>query len=156
KELEKRLKERTADLTASLSVLAEDMRRKGYPADEVKAEIRARKNQWDGEQDDEKKRLADVQRRNKQKAEEASNAFFRRLAHEAFHAYAENFVFPPEQGRMPRWLNEGLAQIFEAAPLDVDHLRIDAPDPQRKAALRTELNSRQPLSLAGVLTADEE
>src|SRR5207249_622937 len=40
---------------------------------------------------------------------------FRRLFHEAFHAYLNTFVYPPEEGEMPRWFNEGLAQVFEVA-----------------------------------------
>src|SRR6516225_9397706 len=46
---------------------------------------------------------------------EATRHLFQTLYHEAFHAYLVNFVYPPEDGEAPRWLNEGLAQIFETA-----------------------------------------
>ena len=41
------------------------------------------------------------------------------MYHEGFHAFLDNFLFTPEQARLvPRWLNEGLAQYFEAARLE--------------------------------------
>jgi hypothetical protein len=55
---------------------------------------------------------------------------------------------------VPRWLNEGLAQVFETGQLDGDSLRIDAADRQRLARLRSDL-AQQPLSLAHVLSAEE-
>jgi len=38
--------------------------------------------------------------------------FFRRLHHEAFHQYFRHFIHYP-----PQWLNEGLAELFEASPM---------------------------------------
>lgn len=38
--------------------------------------------------------------------------FFRRLHHEAFHQYFRHFIHYP-----PPWLNEGLAELFEASPM---------------------------------------
>ena len=41
------------------------------------------------------------------------------MYHEGFHAFLDNFLFTPEQSKLvPRWLNEGLAQYFEAARLE--------------------------------------
>jgi hypothetical protein len=41
------------------------------------------------------------------------------MYHEGFHAFLDNFLFTSEQARdVPRWLNEGLAQYFEAARLE--------------------------------------
>ena len=55
------------------------------------------------------------------------------LYHEAFHAYAGNFVYPPAAptGELPRWLNEGLAQLFETAILEAGELRVGHADPDR-------------------------
>lgn len=77
------------------------------------------------------------------------------LYHEAFHAYSANFVYPTMQGdlsphssmragELPRWLNEGLAQIFEGAIVEAGELRVDYPDRDRldqalSALLRNEL-----------------
>ena len=38
--------------------------------------------------------------------------FFRRLHHEVFHQYFRHFIYYP-----PQWLNEGLAELFEASPM---------------------------------------
>jgi hypothetical protein len=41
------------------------------------------------------------------------------MYHEGFHAFLDNFLFTSEQVEaVPRWLNEGLAQYFEAARLE--------------------------------------
>jgi hypothetical protein len=46
------------------------------------------------------------------------------LYHEAFHAYLAGFVYPPDQFAVPRWLNEGLAQVFETAIVEAGELRV--------------------------------
>lgn len=66
---------------------------------------------------------------------------FALLYHEAFHAYASAFVYPPRKpaevaagngtGELPRWLNEGLAQVFETAVVEAGELRADHPDKDR-------------------------
>ncbi len=76
---------------------------------------------------------------------------FRRLYHEAFHAYLNTFVYPPEEGEMPRWFNEGLAQIFEAGIFEVDGLRIDHAEPEQVDALRKALTNDTLPSVADLL-----
>jgi hypothetical protein len=80
------------------------------------------------------------------------------LAHEAFHAYLENYL-TGRDGRaagIPRWLNEGLAQVFEAGRLEADTLRIDAPGEKLLAALKTDLRRDKPLPLAELLSAEQD
>jgi hypothetical protein len=79
-----------------------------------------------------------------------------RLYHEAFHAYLENFVYPHEQFDVPRWLNEGLAQVFEEGLLELGTLRLDAPGRKRLMALQADLAGNTPLSLPDVLMADAQ
>lgn len=76
---------------------------------------------------------------------------FTRLYHEAFHAYLDNYVFDPQDYDVPRWLNEGWAQIFEAGLLDVNTLRIDAPRADILAGLAGDLRGQSPLRLAVLL-----
>ena len=57
---------------------------------------------------------------------------------------------------MPHWLNEGLAQIFEAGQVEADSLRIDAPDRTRLTQLQDDLQSERPLTIQEVLLADEQ
>jgi hypothetical protein len=94
------------------------------------------------------------QRTNEQKFAAVTGQMFARLNHEAFHAYLDTFVYPHDQHHVPRWLNEGLAQVFETGQLDGDSLRIDAPDRDRLARLKADL-AAQPLPLAQLLTAEE-
>lgn len=80
--------------------------------------------------------IANMQKRNTAVLGLAAERLFRRLYHEAFHAYLANFVYPPSEGEVPRWLNEGLAQVFEMAILDGGELRIDVPDKAHSLAVR--------------------
>jgi hypothetical protein len=72
---------------------------------------------------------ADTQ--NELKLERAKQRLFQILYHEAFHAYLANSVYPPKEAEVPHWLNEGLAQIFETATLDLGELRIERPHLER-------------------------
>jgi hypothetical protein len=107
--------------------------RKLYKADELTRYLRAIAA--------ERKRvfLADVN--NGVKFDGATARLFALLYHEAFHAYVATFVYPPLKpeevkkgtgtGELPRWLNEGLAQIFETAVVEAGELRADHPDKDR-------------------------
>lgn len=66
----------------------------------------------------------------------ATQELFQTLAHEAFHAYLANFVYPPAEHRVPRWLNEGLAQVFETAVVENGVPRFNSPDPVRLERIR--------------------
>jgi hypothetical protein len=89
----------------------------------------------------ERKRLWAADRANGAKFDEATRLVFAVLYHEAFHAYVGTFVYPPLKpaavkmgqgtGELPRWLNEGLAQVFETAVVEAGELRADAPDRAR-------------------------
>jgi hypothetical protein len=73
--------------------------------------------------------------------DKANRRLFSLLYHEAFHAYTMTYVYPPRKpeevkagkgtGELPRWLNEGLAQVFETAVLEAGELRIGAADRER-------------------------
>jgi hypothetical protein len=100
-------------------------------------------------------RLLDTyDRKNAALFEEATNQMFSTLYHEAFHAWLENYAYPHERHDVPRWLNEGLAQVFEAGILEGSTLRVDAPNKAALAALQADLKSREPLPLARLLAAD--
>lgn len=53
------------------------------------------------------------------------------LFHESFHAYADRFAYPRAAGGLPRWLDEGLAQVFETAIIEGGELRLGHADPAR-------------------------
>ncbi len=138
-----------------LRTLADELRKAGFTDDEIVAEQRQRKASW-------KKELETTLATNLQRLRSAEEKFsvvtdgmFRSLAHESFHAWLDAFVYPHDQHDVPRWLNEGLAQVFETGQLDGDSLRLDAPDQECLAALRADLASGQPLRLSQLLTASD-
>jgi hypothetical protein len=96
-------------------------------------------------------RIALQDDRNERLFQESTARLFRRLTHEAFHAYLANFVYRPGEAEVPRWLNEGLAQVFESAVFEAGELRIDRPDPTRLREVQTLLKKGELLSPAQLL-----
>jgi len=90
---------------------------------------------------DQRKKVLATERANDAGFDAATAKLFAILYHESFHAYAANSVYPPLSiddvkagkgtGELPRWLNEGLAQIFETAVLDGSELRVGHADRDR-------------------------
>ena len=95
------------------------------------------------------RRIQAAEMHNHETCVRARQRLFQRLFHEAFHAYLLNFVYPSPsslssqkwegEGGVPRWLNEGLAQIFETAIFEVGELRIGHADRERLEAVRQAL-----------------
>lgn len=139
-----------------LAATAAQLKTAGYSDDEIAGELRQRKAAWKKQQDSTRAANRESLRMAEAKALEATTAMYRSLAHEAFHAWVDLFAFPGERTDFPRWLNEGLAQLFEAGELDGDSLRLDALDPKRHRALGDDLRSGQPLRLAEILRAGEQ
>jgi hypothetical protein len=88
-----------------------------------------------------RRRVKAADHANGEKFDQAMSRVFAVLYHEAFHAYVGTFVYPPVKpadvaagkgtGELPRWLNEGLAQVFETSVVEAGELRADAPNPER-------------------------
>jgi len=136
------------EFTKGLAVLSNELKSKGFSPDEIAAELSHRKANWKNEMKASLDAVQTAQRQNEAKFAEVTGQMFVRLYHEAFHAYLDHFVFPHDQHHVPRWLNEGLAQIFESGQLEGELLRIDAPAPERLTAMRQDLTQfgRMPLS----------
>jgi hypothetical protein len=90
---------------------------------------------------------------NKKQIREATDRQFQILYHEAFHAYLANFVYPPKEAEVPRWLNEGLAQIFETAVVEAGELNVGPPDARRLAQAKQALHDDKLVPLEDLLTA---
>jgi predicted DNA-binding ribbon-helix-helix protein len=94
-----------------------------------------------GPVNDQRRKVWAVEKANDAKFDELTGRLFALLYHEAFHAYAANVAYPPRSaadvragkgvGELPRWLNEGLAQVFETAVLDGGELRVGHADRDR-------------------------
>lgn len=83
--------------------------------------------------------------------DKATQQLFAVLYHEAFHAYLANFVCPPPHPELPRWLNEGLAQIFETALIDAGELRVGHADRERLGRAKDAIRRGEPLLVAPLL-----
>jgi Protein of unknown function (DUF1570) len=99
-------------------------------------------------------RVKAAARTNEEAFERATRQLFRVLYHEAFHAYVGHFVFPHAATacELPRWLNEGLAQIFETAIFEAGELRVGHADPVRLEKAR-DLLAKQELPTVRELLA---
>ena len=80
-------------------------------------------------------------------------AFFAILYHEAFHAYLDEWVFPSNRYYVPRWLNEGLAQIYESAFVEVDKLRIGHIDEKRLLDIQDDVRRGRFMTIREILQA---
>ncbi len=143
------------ELPKVLTKIAAELKTAGYSDDEIAAELRQRKAAWKKQHESSLAANRESLRLAEAKSREATSSMYRSLAHEAFHAWVDLFAFPDKRTRFPRWLNEGLAQVFEAGELDGDSLRLDALDPVRHVALRDDLRTDHPLPLSEMLRAGE-
>ena len=141
-----------ADVAAGLRDLATTLEQQGIPASQRAEIVAGTRARWQREK---AATLAHVEQARKDNAalvERARREFFTALAHEAWHAYADLRL---GGGSLPAWLDEGLAQVFETGLLEAGQLRLDAPDPQRLAALASLLETtREPL-LTSLVTEGE-
>jgi hypothetical protein len=152
----KSLKDRDRELPDRLRALAADLERaKLAPAarDQIVQQVRAR---WKKERDAEVVRIDTANRGNQARLTAARREFYGRLAHEAWHAYADTRLRAGGRGRLPRWLDEGLAQVLEAAPIDAGEIRLGDPDPHRLAALQQGLRDGTLPAVADVIRAGPE
>jgi hypothetical protein len=141
---------------ARLASVLDELRSHAYSEAEIELESRLRRSLWQRDYDTAMARIDSAERQNQARFAEVTRQMFAMLYHEAFHAYVQNAVYPDPQQRLPRWLDEGLAQIFETAQLDGDTLRIDAPDPVRLDYLQRDLASEHPMAIVQLLDAADD
>ncbi|MBX9585560.1 MAG: hypothetical protein K2X87_35075 [Gemmataceae bacterium] len=96
----------------------------------------------------------------------AAGRLFAVLTHEAFHAYAAAFAYPPLSveevkagkgtGGLPRWLDEGLAQVFETALVEAGEVRADHADPARLGRVKALMKDGGTVPVADLLAAGRD
>jgi hypothetical protein len=100
-----------------------------------------------------RRKIEQANQKNQDRFAAATRRFYQTLYHEAFHAYLGNFAIPPGQGEVPRWLNEGLAQIFETAVVEAGELRIGHADKNRLGLVQEAVRRGGLVAVADLLKA---
>jgi len=153
---ERALADRDRGFETNLRTLATDLEKQGLPPATRAEVVQAARHRWQREREELLARIVAARRDNAAAVEAARRGFFGRLAHEAWHAYADLRLTRPGGGVLPHWLDEGLAQVIETAPLEAGELRLDAPDPLRLKALQELLAQPGPPRVAETLEAGQE
>lgn len=155
-EVRRQYKTLKASFPERLATLIQQMKQRGYSSAQIEQEVKLRSAAWQREYDEALSRLGLAAVQNEAAFAEVTGQMFAQLYHEAFHAYVENYVCPQGDATLPHWLNEGLAQIFEAGQVEADSLRIDAADRTRLVRLQADLRGERPLSIQELVLADEQ
>ena len=142
------------DLPGKLKKRQEQLAAAGGSESDRRMALIIYRRQIEKELNNREERATEFDRQNDALFEQHAGKMLALLYHEAFHAYLENYVYPQSGHDVPRWLNEGLAQIFEHAIVDGKALRIDVPHAPSVTCLQENLKSTDPLTLAKVLSAD--
>ncbi len=104
-----------------------------------------------------KRKISEVNRRNERIFDERARHMLRTLYHEGFHAFLDQFLFDEELAKkVPRWLNEGLAQYFEEARVEGSRLVLGQENRPKIAFLRKACREGKLVPMPKMLTAGAE
>jgi hypothetical protein len=143
-------------LEARIRRLAADLERQGMPAAKRAEVVRLARQRWQRERIADAAQIDAARRGNADAIAGVRKAFDARLAHEAWHAYADRRLRPPRAPGLPAWLDEGLAQVVETAPIEADEVRLDLFDRERLARLQELLRIDGVPPLADIVSGGQE
>ncbi len=155
KEILAEIEQKDRALRDQFGQLTRELEEGGVAPFERRRIVRATRLKWQQQKKALILKISVADRRNAAKLDEVADRMFRRLYHEAFHAYLDNYVYDGRDYEIPTWLNEGLAQVFAAGLLEADTLRIDAPAAIHLERLQADLAGDVPLPLGELLDADQ-
>jgi len=143
-------------LDQRLRGLAADLEASGTPRDDRVEIVRRARIRGTREQAEAIAGIEAARRANAAVIDAARRRFHERLAHEAWHAYADGRLRTDKARGLPTWLDEGLAQVVETAPLEAGEIRLDAPDPHRLARLREAIAAGGLPPVAEIVSANQD
>jgi len=104
-----------------------------------------------------RREIGELNRRNERVFDERARHMLRMLYHEGFHAFLDQFLFDEKLvKKVPRWLNEGLAQYFEEARVEGSRLVLGQENRRKIAFLRKARREGKLVPMAKMLTAGAE
>lgn len=127
-----------ADLVAWQRQWGRELQRLGADRDDVQRVFLAQKQQLESESVRIAGELRRVAREHARLLDEAAGQLLRALDHEVCHAYLEQWLLPRSRHAIPRWLHEGLAQVFAAGFQPDGSWRLDRLDGSLASALRSD------------------
>ena len=151
---EREIADRDRGFAADVRRLAGDLERQGVPAGRRAEIVQLARHRWQREREGLLAQVVSARRDNAARVADAAREFAARLTHEAWHAHADRRLAEPGGHPLPPWLDEGLAQVFETAPLEAGELRLDAPDAFRLKALQELIAGGHAPRLEDLLRAD--
>ena len=143
-------------LDERLRLLAIELAKSGMPQNERSEIVRRARLRGMREQSEAMARIEAARRANAEVVENARRRFHARLAHEAWHAYADGRLHRAGSHHLPVWLDEGLAQVIETAPLEAGELRLDAPDPARLARIKDLITAGALIPAAEIVASGQD
>ena len=143
-------------LEARLRELAADLERQGMPATKRAEIVRLARQRWSRERAEDADRLKAARRGNQEAIARAVAAFDTRLVHEAWHAYADRRLRATGAPGLPTWLDEGIAQVVETAPIEAGEVRLDLFDRDRLGRLQELLRIGGVPPLADIVAGGQE
>jgi hypothetical protein len=149
-----RYKKEAAEVPKKIDEYSKELLAQGSPKQEINRLIALMRKRVDADLERKRNELTKIEKNNSVVFDQYANNLFQRLYHESFHAYLENYVYPSDRYDVPRWLNEGLAQIFEEGVIEAGTLRLDIPSPTRLARLQNDLRQGERIPLEQLLNSE--
>jgi hypothetical protein len=143
-------------LEARLRRLAADLEQQGMPAVKRAEVVRLARQRWSRERGEDAARIEAARRGNEEAIDAALETFDARLAHEAWHAYADRRLRADGAPGLPAWLDEGIAQVVETAPVEAGEVRLDLFDRGRLVRLQELLRLGGVPPIADVVSGGQE
>lgn len=144
------------ELESRIRRLANDLEAQRTPAAKRAEIVRLARQRWSRERSEHDAQIAAARRDNDAAILRARRVFDAWLAHEAWHAYADRRLRAAAAPGLPAWLDEGIAQVVETAPVEAGEVRLDLFDRERLARLQELLRVGGIPPLADVVTGGQE
>ena len=150
------LKEADGAIDEGLRDLTRRLEQQGDTKQEREEAVRVSRQRWSRERDEFVRRIEAARAANDAVLARARASFDARLAHEAWHAYADQRLRPPTAPGLPAWLDEGLAQVIESAPVEANEVRLDLFDRERLGRLQGLLQKGAIPPIAEIVSGGQE